>query len=345
MNLSCRNSATEGTAAMQGRVDYIDIYRGIAIILMVMGHVNFGAAFDHYIHAFNMPMWFFISGYFFRDKGWTYRKYIAYRGKRLLLPYVAFGSVHYFYAVLFLDKSQGLVHWGYLKSYLIFNDSGLPLSGAFWFLTAMLVADVLFLVLRRSIRSDKLFAAAIALMAVFGIVFPARSPVRLPWTADASFVALGFYYAGYLTRNHPVISGWYQKYLQKNILLDIPVFLVNAVLIFATPYVNLRTATYPNALLLYFNALTATVLYLSLCFRFSKISLPVIGRVKSILIYIGQNSIPYLCFNRLIITLLEKVLPRGGFFSQTLILVCSMCILSAMTCVILHTPLKRILGK
>ena len=122
-------------------------------------------------------------------------------------------------------------------------------------------------------------------------------------------------------------------------------FLVNAVLIFATPYVNLRTATYPNALLLYFNALTATVLYLSLCFRFSKIRLPVIGRVKSILIYIGQNSIPYLCFNRLIITLLEKVLPRGGFFSQTLILVCSMCILSAMTCVILHTPLKRILGK
>jgi uncharacterized membrane protein len=32
------------------RVDYIDALRGILILIMIMGHVDFGAAFDKYIH-------------------------------------------------------------------------------------------------------------------------------------------------------------------------------------------------------------------------------------------------------------------------------------------------------
>ena len=42
-------------------MDYIDIYRAFGIILMVMGHIGFGGKFDKFIHAFHMPMFFFIS--------------------------------------------------------------------------------------------------------------------------------------------------------------------------------------------------------------------------------------------------------------------------------------------
>ncbi len=37
----------------------IDIFRCFGIILMVMGHVGFGKAFDKFIHGFNMQMFFF----------------------------------------------------------------------------------------------------------------------------------------------------------------------------------------------------------------------------------------------------------------------------------------------
>ncbi len=47
------------------RIDYIALFRGSWIILMLMGHINFGAHFDHPIHAFHMPMFFFVSGFFF----------------------------------------------------------------------------------------------------------------------------------------------------------------------------------------------------------------------------------------------------------------------------------------
>lgn len=49
-----------------GRIDSIDIFRGIGIIIMVMGHIGFGSIFDHLIHAFHMPMFYFISGMFFK---------------------------------------------------------------------------------------------------------------------------------------------------------------------------------------------------------------------------------------------------------------------------------------
>lgn len=51
-----------------GRIDSIDIFRGMGIIIMVMGHIGFGYVFDHFIHAFHMPMFYFVSGMFSRLK-------------------------------------------------------------------------------------------------------------------------------------------------------------------------------------------------------------------------------------------------------------------------------------
>lgn len=50
------------------RIEYVDIYRGIGIILMIMGHIGFGGKFDIWIHAFHMPMFFFISGFLHKEK-------------------------------------------------------------------------------------------------------------------------------------------------------------------------------------------------------------------------------------------------------------------------------------
>ena len=47
------------------RLDYIDIFKGFGIILMIMGHIGFGSLFAFFIHAFHMPIFFFISGFFF----------------------------------------------------------------------------------------------------------------------------------------------------------------------------------------------------------------------------------------------------------------------------------------
>ncbi len=50
------------------RFGYVDIYKCIGIILMIMGHIGFGDCFDFFIHAFHMPMFFFISGFLYNNK-------------------------------------------------------------------------------------------------------------------------------------------------------------------------------------------------------------------------------------------------------------------------------------
>jgi fucose 4-O-acetylase-like acetyltransferase len=72
------------------RIEYLDIFRGIGIILMVMGHIGFTGHFDYFIHAFHMPMFFFVAGYFFNEQVEA-RFFILSKIKTILIPYVSFG--------------------------------------------------------------------------------------------------------------------------------------------------------------------------------------------------------------------------------------------------------------
>ena len=56
-------------AGLAKRVQYIDIAKGIGIVLVVMGHNDFAliSPFAHkLIYSFHMPMFFFMSGMFFK---------------------------------------------------------------------------------------------------------------------------------------------------------------------------------------------------------------------------------------------------------------------------------------
>lgn len=51
------------------RIDYIDIVKGITIILMIIGHVsNIPTILRTFIFSFHMPLFFIISGYTFKKK-------------------------------------------------------------------------------------------------------------------------------------------------------------------------------------------------------------------------------------------------------------------------------------
>ena len=209
--------------SQKSRVAYIDIYRGIAILLMVMGHVDFGKEFDHYIHAFHMPMWFFISGFFFKDKGNRVSEFLKIKAKKIFVPYVIFGLFHYLLAVLFIDSSRGLFHEEYIKTYLLTNYAGFPITGIFWFLTCIFIVEFIFLYVRRCVKSEVELAFTMLVLSLFGILWSKYSPVRMPWTADTALVALFFYYCGYIVKNNKYMYRWYSKALERgtrsNILL------------------------------------------------------------------------------------------------------------------------------
>lgn len=74
------------------RIRFLDVYRGIGIILMIMGHIGFGDKFDYWLHSFHMPLWFIISGYFFKDN-YSFKSILQKKVRQLIIPYEVFGGV------------------------------------------------------------------------------------------------------------------------------------------------------------------------------------------------------------------------------------------------------------
>lgn len=121
----------------QKRIGYVDLYRGIGIILMIMAHIGFGGIFDYYIHAFHMPMFFFVSGYFFKPDS----AYIFFEKKikNLLLPYFLYAIFIYLgWKVLFGNLEESLLRT------LLYMNSTKFVAAALWFLTALFVANAVY---------------------------------------------------------------------------------------------------------------------------------------------------------------------------------------------------------
>jgi fucose 4-O-acetylase-like acetyltransferase len=80
---------------MESRLTYIDITRGICIILVVIGHTvppgspEWYVAVHDIIYCFHMPLFMYVSGFVHRyfQKPIPYRLFIAKKFKRLMMPY------------------------------------------------------------------------------------------------------------------------------------------------------------------------------------------------------------------------------------------------------------------
>ena len=131
------------------RIDFVDLTKGVCIILVVMAHV--GGAFEQLdtnsmLSCFRMPLYFFISGVFFKSYegllGFILRKI-----NKLIIPFL------FFYLSAFLMKyivwkiAPGVfqlpVSWNELL--VVFHGHDLiKFNPPIWFLLALFNCNILF---------------------------------------------------------------------------------------------------------------------------------------------------------------------------------------------------------
>ena len=259
------------------RIEYLDVLRGIAIILMIMGHIGFGYIFDKYIHVFHMPIWFFISGWFFKAKedekiGKLIKKY----AKSLLAPYVIWGILQYPIWLLLCRTPE--------------DDIWEPLRNLFWTNT-----------------NPWIIIMIVVFISACGCYWNRVVSFRLPWALDTAFVALGFVALGYYL--HQEMK---RKIVQKAFNFTLPIcviaFFINGILGLLNGYVNMRVGTYGIVLVFWFNAIIAILVYWNgsrLLYQYMEVR-----KHKGLnwIQEIGKNSIVYLCLNQLVILVLSKIL-------------------------------------
>lgn len=319
----------------KNREESMDILRAMGIIAMVMGHVWFGEKFNHFMHAFNMPMFFFVSGFFFKHKSrkeLPFWRYLMKKVKSLLVPYLIFGVFHLAFS-WFIFKNHDISQIYHL---FLFNNTGMPIAYALWFLTALFAANVLFFLIDRYIPNELVKASIIIGIAVFGNL--SGSFIMLPYSLGASLVGVGLMYIGSLVKR-------FQKNKVMDYLLNLGVFPlaflwgVVAVLIFVNGSINMRVGQYAIIPLFWLNAFLAIIAEINVAKLLAK-ALYGTGLCRYLL-SLGRESLVYVCLNELLIELTKGF--AGG--DKITVFAATMFLLYILSEIVNKTPLKVVLGQ
>lgn len=191
------------------RYEYIDIAKGIGILLVVWAHILLVGWTHRFIYAFHMPLFFFISGYLFkRDKYNSFKDFFKKRFKRLIIPYLIYSVFTWTIWAIFryITHSDVESYFMPLVQTVIAQGSGefLVHNSALWFIPCLFVVEILYYFICKT--GD--FAAIIICIAfaVFNSMMASfygdSYMFTLPWNLDAAFYALPFYGIANTIQNH-----------------------------------------------------------------------------------------------------------------------------------------------
>lgn len=333
------------SATVGGRVDSIDLLRAFGIFTMILGHVAFGAVFDKWIHVFHMPMFFLISGYFYKEQ--SFGSLLKKRVKSLLVPYAVFGILHL--AIHFIRIGAVDAHAFYLLFWENTAENGIPIAGSLWFLTAMFFSELLFWGVQHIKVHDAWKTVIAAVLAISGMALATWLPFRLPLALDVGMVGVGLYQIGKLLRERWSIV------LRLNVLLSLVGIVLFSGLGFVNGYINLRQGQYGIWPLFWINAAGMTISLWNLT-RSINGWMERKGLLKRLMAWIrsmGRESIVFLCLNQLAILLASDlvgwILPEGGMLvaaaKKAMILILTMVQLFVAQKLIMGTKLRVLTGK
>lgn len=209
MAKTTRDPAHSSVSTVGKRLDWVDIAKGIATILVIVGHtISYNSPYRQYIFSFHMPLFFILAGFTFRVKPW--KSTLQSSCKRLLLPYVLVFLLWWGTKLIRLDFGSAISSLpGYLLTFIFASGgetpSGIEAVGMTWFLAALFVTRILFNGLAKQFQDRKvpLILQGISCLGVaaIGAYIGDELDTFLPLSLDVVFVSLFFFWVGYAARN------------------------------------------------------------------------------------------------------------------------------------------------
>lgn len=289
----------------KGKIEYMDIAKGCAIILVVIGHS--GAPITNFIYLFHMALFFFISGYFYKE---SYSdnpiKLLFKRLKTLYIPFLKYELIYLFLHNFFFRinvysektgyQNQGSIMYSkeqfmyVLKSIIKFVGTE-QLAGAFWFLTTLFFVNIIFVVISFLVtKIFKKYSEIFRFILVFACFILGNAfthyNYEFYYCFNVSLVATFIYYLGYLYKKNELI-------IKSNIV----VFLLALGLLIYNSFkghIEMGANSYPSPVFFILSSLAG--IYLTMY-----ISKLLSNKRLRLLKYIGKNSftimaLHFLCF-------------------------------------------------
>lgn len=180
------------------RIHYLDIFKGIGIILVAIGHIYHNSVIFNWIYSFHMPLFFFAAGWVYKEK--PILEDIKRRIQTIVVPYFCFGTLTLVYWQLierrFLDSNMsfGSAVLGFISG----QEDRLDFNVHLWFLPCFFVIVVLFNALMKIMRGQRGLRFAVLISIAMSAVYVVKSLPSLPWGLDRILKFIGFYAFGTL---------------------------------------------------------------------------------------------------------------------------------------------------
>ena len=285
---------------------WIDVVRGEAILLVVIGHSGCPSLIYNFIYSFHMPLFFVISGYLYNyekwNKGFGYKIFVLNRFASYVKPYFILCGINFILCLLQEIIKNGIStntvpmigKWMFGILYVYPSVEYMPNCTPLWFLVALFFSSIIFYyileVKNRKIQFLIIIGIAVVDAGLFYLV-----KFQMPWCFGAVLIGVCCMYFGFFIRRSSKIIDFCKKP---------PVILSLIIIGIIFGYINGRVGVGANNLgynpfLFWMSALTlpfAIILYFSAA-----------NQKFELLNWFGKNTILFIGFNYFFNSLPELV--------------------------------------
>lgn len=346
------------------RVEWVDIAKGIGMILVIIGHLNVPYA-DLWIYTFHMPLFFFLSGTVFSGGKYNFSEFLKKKIKSLVVPYFSLGfGIFLFFSALYLYyDNTGNIPPDFVESAL---DTPLNMFINFlvqrgywtvWFLACLFVAEIIFYFILKAGRKKLSISIIIStVICIGGFVYYRLGGTALPWNIDIALIAQFFICMGYAFSNSSLLEK-FRRYITestvyiKRCLLSVLLLAVNAVSGFASlrlsgSSLNMSIGAYGFEPLTVISALSGILFIITVSSMIKTRFLSYLGR-NTMLVFAWHSRIMIIAFNYLYSAL--GIFQNNGFLMQCVYAFVTttgiLALLMPLDYIIQISPLRFMVGK
>ena len=291
------------------RIEWIDIAKGIGMILVIAGHC-FQLDRCHPIYSFHMPLFFFLSGILISNPNKIgIVAFIEKKSKQILFPWILMLSVS-FAVCLVIPSWRDQMTLKRILMDLYSSNTNIFQNSSLWYLPCFFLTLLLFYVFNLARIKRGQHVVIVFIIAIFGLVikdlmsFIPLPDFRLPFKLDSAIVALPFL----------AIASMYRVkfFVLINSLSKVPVMLILIILtVFFSNFngwVNINSLEFGNFRALYYPI--AFIGILTTCIVSNFISIAKRKRIIKFLSFYGRNSLIIFGFQSLFIRLYLLIINR-----------------------------------
>lgn len=305
------------------RLEYIDISKGFAIMLMVFGH-SYSASGKTpvmvWVYSFHMPLFFLTTGVLYglkNQKHETVGFNLKKKCETLLLPYFLWNTLYQLFISIL-----AIIGGAPAKETLIHNLRMVTLfcGSAMWFLPAMFISSLVFL---KTVNSRSINIFIVFFTTIIGLFAPKCNEiieVFLRSFVGLAYIAIGFYGVKFYSTK-------YKKFY------TIILFAISLLLVFSNGIVSIASRTFNNPVLYMINGCLGTFIIYQVAMYIKREN-----KFSRLFKYWGVNSIKILCLHGFVIQIIRlldykffnNILPRFGSFEGFVFTAIIMTILTIM---------------